>query len=300
MPLPKPRKNEKQDDFISRCMSNETMKKEYGDNDQRLAICFSQWRKKEKKDEDMKMETRDFELVEIRYNKGSEGESPKLTGYAAVFNSLSEDLYGFKEKIAPGAFADTIQKDDIRALWNHDKNYVLGRTKSGTLRLEEDERGLKIEIDPPDTTWANDLMASIDRKDVNQMSFGFHAIRDTWDDQDKKMPVRTLEEVKLIDISPVTFPAYKSTQIQTRELLENAGLDLSIISRVLVKREHGLEITEEDRTEIDTIIETLRELQPKVESDQKNEHSADETNRKEALKRERELQLKQKSMAMEV
>ena len=78
-----------------------------------------------------------------------EGEDPKIVGYASVFNKLSEDLGFGREKVKRGAFAESIGKDDIRALWNHDSNIVLGRNTSGTLKLEEDQKGLKVEISPP-------------------------------------------------------------------------------------------------------------------------------------------------------
>ena len=144
----------------------------------------------------------------------------KITGYAAVFNSLSEDLGWFREKIEPGAFRDSIVADDIRALWNHDSNFVLGRNTSGSLSLSEDDRGLKIEINPPDSQWARDLMTSIDRGDIDKMSFGFRTISDRWETRDKE-EIRTLEKVQLFDISPVTFPAYADTEVGLRSLEEH-------------------------------------------------------------------------------
>lgn len=164
------------------------------------------------------IEVRNFDIIEMRVEKG-EDDKPSIKGYAAVFNKLSEDLGGFREQIAPGAFKNTIGKDDIRALWNHDPNYVLGRNKSGTLKLEEDDRGLLIKIDPPDAQWARDLMKSIERGDITQMSFGFRAIKDEWKNESGKMPIRTLLENWLRDISPVTFPAYPQTSVKVRDYL---------------------------------------------------------------------------------
>jgi len=147
-------------------------------------------------------------------------ENKKIIGYASVFNQWSEDLGYFKEKVKRGAFKKTIQEADVRALFNHDPNFVLGRNKSGTLELEEDKKGLKIEIDPPDTQWARDLLVSMERGDINQMSFGFKTIKDKWDESDPKEITRELLEVELFDVSPVTYPAYPQTSAQVRSKVE--------------------------------------------------------------------------------
>lgn len=146
----------------------------------------------------------------------ADGDDGKIRGYAAVFNSLSEDLGGFREQIAPGAFSETLS-DDVRALWNHDANFVLGRTTSGTLSLREDNHGLAIEIDPPDTQQARDLLVSIRRGDVSQMSFGFYTKDDGWEKRDGEN-IRTLRKVELLDVSPVTYPAYQDTAVAVRSL----------------------------------------------------------------------------------
>ena len=160
----------------------------------------------------MKNERRAYDF-ELRIDK----ENRKLTGHAAVFD-VEGDGGWFREKIARGAFADSIQVDDVRALWNHDANYVLGRNRAGTLKLSEDERGLFIEIDPPDTQFARDLLVSIERGDVSQMSFGFQTVRDSWErsTEGNNQDVRTLEKVKLYDVSPVTFPFYPETDVAVR------------------------------------------------------------------------------------
>ncbi len=149
---------------------------------------------------------------EIRANK----DSPELIGHAALFEVLSEDLGGFREKIRKGAFEKTIQTDDIRALFNHDPNYVLGRNINGTLELSEDETGLLVKIKPPETQFAKDLIKQIERGDISQMSFGFIVNVDEWDTTDKDNPIRTLVDASLFDVSPVTFPAYPQTDIGVR------------------------------------------------------------------------------------
>lgn len=144
------------------------------------------------------------------------GDKPRIVGYAAVFDQLSEDLGGFKEKIGRGAFSGAVVRDDVRALWQHDPNHVLGRTISKTLMLQEDDIGLRYEIFPPDTQWARDVLATMRRGDVDQSSFSFEAVREQWDESGS-YPIRTLLEVKLYDVSPVTFPAYPQTSAQVRK-----------------------------------------------------------------------------------
>jgi HK97 family phage prohead protease len=175
-------------------------------------------------DKHTRHERRAFPVDSFQVELRAEGEAaaPKLVGYAAVFNRMSQDLGGFTEIIKPGAFRKTIQESDVRALFNHDSNFVLGRSKSGTLKMEEDDRGLKIEISPPDTGWARDLLHSIERGDVDQMSFAFRAVKDRWiEDNDKqdRAVIRELHEVRLFDVSPVTYPAYEDTTISVRDLI---------------------------------------------------------------------------------
>ena len=155
--------------------------------------------------------------VELRA-AGDESKPSIIAGYAAVFSQLSEDLGGFREQIAPGAFSKSLG-EDIRALFNHDRNFVIGRNKSKTLRLEEDARGLRVEIDPPDTTDARDLLVKMKRGDVTGMSFGFRTMEDHWDEVDGKV-VRTLIEVRVFDVSVVTYPAYPQADAAVRSLEE--------------------------------------------------------------------------------
>jgi HK97 family phage prohead protease len=153
----------------------------------------------------------DFDELRLVDPEGGAQGLPRIVGHAAVFNSLSENLGGFREIIAPGAFADAIRTDDVRALFNHDPNMILGRNRAKpepTMLIEEDDKGLRMEIQPPETTYARDLVISMRRGDVNQSSFQFSTLDDKWETRDGIM-VRTVLKVKrLWDVSPVTFPAY--------------------------------------------------------------------------------------------
>jgi len=172
-------------------------------------------------------------------------EFPMIEGYAAVFNKWT-DLGYFKESIEPGAFKKTIGEADIRALWNHDPNYVLGRNKAGTLNLNEDNKGLAVEITPAETNWGNDLMRSMKRGDVSQMSFGFNVVKS---DDDYNKNTRRLLEVNLFDVSVVTFPAYPETTAEVRALFERQEAQQAIDPRlidVLDKLRSGETLNEED------------------------------------------------------
>ena len=156
--------------------------------------------------------------AESSFETRSEGNKHVITGYAAVFNVRSQNLGGFVEQITPGTFRKTITEADVRALWNHNPDFVLGRNRSGTLRLSEDNTGLHYEVDLPDTQTARDLRESIERGDVSQSSFGFATVDDSWGFTDDDFPLRSLNEVKLFDVSPVTYPAYTDATIGMRAL----------------------------------------------------------------------------------
>lgn len=167
------------------------------------------------------------DAIEMR---GLPGQGAVLTGHAAVFDAIV-NLYGsFREQILRGAFKKTIKEADVRALFNHDPNHVLGRNKSGTLRLIEDDTGLAYEVDLPDTQFALDLAKSIDRGDVSQSSFAFDVTKETWDypkGEDAELPLRSIKEVKLWDVSPVTYPAYEGTDVDLQRALRSLAIDLA-------------------------------------------------------------------------
>ena len=138
-----------------------------------------------------------------------------VRGYAATFENRSGDLGGFIEQIDSSAFDET-DMEDVRALFNHDSNFVLGRTKAGTLRLMVDENGLAYEIDMPDTQLGRDMYESIKRGDISQSSFAF-TIEDDEYRKEGDTVFRTIKKIKkLYDVAPVTFPAYEATSVMAR------------------------------------------------------------------------------------
>ncbi|MBN50040.1 MAG: HK97 family phage prohead protease [Spongiibacteraceae bacterium] len=163
------------------------------------------------------IEKRAFTADEMRVETRDDG-SKRIVGHAAVFNQLSENLGGFREQIEPGAFDDVLD-DDVRALFNHNPDHVLGRTLSKTLKIEQDKTGLRYEIDPPDTQAARDLMVSLERGDISQSSFAFSVGDDDWEENDEGVIIRTIKTFKrLFDVSPVTYPAYPDADVGLRSL----------------------------------------------------------------------------------
>jgi uncharacterized protein len=170
-----------------------------------------------------KPETRQLPGAELRV-ESVEGK-PRIVGYAAVFNALSVDLGGFREVIRPGAFATSLANADVRAMVNHDRNLVLGRSKSGTLRLMEDARGLRYEVDLPDTQYARDLAEVMKRGDVSGSSFRFYMFDDKsrgqkWRSEPDGVIREITEFAQIDDVSVVTYPAYPQTEAALRSLEE--------------------------------------------------------------------------------
>lgn len=199
--------------------------------------------------------------TELRVIRKEDGALPKIEGYAAVFNSDSADM-GFIERIKPGAFKDAIGKSDVRSLFNHDPNFVLGRVKSGTLVLKEDKNGLLMTTNPPDTQLIRDMVLTpIERGDIDQQSFGFTIEKDSWDKLDTDTPVRTIEKVReLFDVSVVTYPAYPETSVALRSLAEARGLKNDEISVEVDSVTH----TFKDYDEFDLVAEQINELRQSI------------------------------------
>jgi HK97 family phage prohead protease len=206
-----------------------------------------------------KIETRVF-LNDFEVRETSEGMT--LTGYAARFNQPSEPL-PFTERIAPGAFKRSLRaKNDIKLLWNHDSSMVLGSTRAGTLRLFEDDMGLRVEAVLPDTSAGRDAKVLIQRGDVTGFSFGFTvpANGDSWNSDGTE---RTLRSVRLLEVSTgVAFPAYPSTNgtamvRSLEDVVSAVGVDYDALNMALGKIANGEAITHADKEIVELVLDAL-------------------------------------------
>ena len=181
-----------------------------------------------------KKEIRTFDITNLSTRDVTENNSRIVTGYAAVFNSRTLLWEGLEEVISPGAFSKALSNSDVRCLFDHDWGKVLGRTKSGTLRLEEDERVSKFEVELPNTTDANNLIESMSRGDIDQCSFGFIPTEETWDYNTDPV-LRTVNEVELFEVSIVSLPAYEDTEATLARSKQEVQQDI-VLRKNMIKK----------------------------------------------------------------
>lgn len=158
--------------------------------------------------------------IESKLKTDGEEEKPVFTGKAILFNRETKLCEGIYEKISEKAFEEAIDRDDIRCLFNHDPNFVLGRNKSGTLSLEKREDGLYFNVIPPNNQWCEDLKESVKRGDINQCSFAFTVKKDDFKMDEEGGVHRTIMDGKLYDVSIVTYPAYEETLVDVRSKVD--------------------------------------------------------------------------------
>jgi HK97 family phage prohead protease len=196
----------------------------------------------------------------VDFEVRAEGDGMSFTGYASVFNSPSEDLGGFVEYVAPGAFKRSLQsRNEVKLLWNHDSGEPLASLRGGTMQLVEDSRGLKVTAQLPNTTRGRDVAELLRTNVINTMSFGFNVIRDTWSSDGK---TRTLESVRLFEVSVVSFAAYPSTTAQVRSASQTINPDQ--LADALLKLESGEELDEANANLITDVVNKLK-AQPEIE-----------------------------------
>jgi HK97 family phage prohead protease len=226
--------------------------------------------------------------TEMRVLAGETG--PILEWYPIVYNSLSEALWGFREMVMPGSLTKTLQEADVRALFNHNPDNVLGRVSAGTLKLIDTEKGLLAQVKLPDTQVGRDLAESVRRGDIDQGSFAFRMIRETWDSLDGE-PLRRLAEIELVDVSVVTYPAYPETAgAIVRGVLTEAGIDPAALYGVISRSRSGA-LEESERELMRKAAEVLGAMAAEpVQADHSAESEAEAQARRLAVRR-RELEL---------
>jgi HK97 family phage prohead protease len=215
------------------------------------------------------IETRSLNLFpEMEARAAEDEEFIRITGYGAVFQR-KYDVYGFKERIAPGAFAKTLaEKPDVRGMFNHDPSFLLGRTKSGTMDVAEDKKGLAYEIradklDPQ----AQSVARKIARGDVDGSSMAFFVRNEEWEsDADGRPKLRTITEIELIETGPVTMPASPSTTAKIQRSLEETGIDFDALTGFAVKRRAGFRLLMAEEDLIARTIDRLERLKADPES----------------------------------
>jgi uncharacterized protein len=207
----------------------------------------------ESKEQEVRTNSVDFEVR-------AEGDGMTFTGYASVFNSPSEDLGGFVEYVAPGAFKRSLQsRNEVKLLWNHDSGEPLASLRGGTMSLVEDERGLKVTAQLPNTSRGRDVAELLRTKVIDTMSFGFNVIRDSWSTDGK---TRTLESVRLFEVSVVSFAAYPATTAQVRSASPTINPDE--LADALLKLESGEELDTKSAELITDVVAKLK-AQPETE-----------------------------------
>jgi HK97 family phage prohead protease len=197
-----------------------------------------------KTEPEQRVNVADFEVRET-------AEGMTFTGYAAVFNSDSVPL-PFTERIAPGAFKRSLQsRNEVKLLWNHDAGEPLASVRGGTLKLTEDERGLKVEATLANTTRGRDVSELIRSKTVDSMSFGFSVIKDSWSGD-----VRTLQAVRLFEVSIVSSPAYEGTA-GTVAVRSTTSIDADQLADALMRLESGEDLDQKQATLITDVVSKL-------------------------------------------
>jgi HK97 family phage prohead protease len=208
-----------------------------------------------------KMETRIVEVTEFEVRE--DGDGMRLEGYAALFNSRSENLGGFTETIKPGAFRASLRaRNDIKLLWNHDTGAVLGSTRAGTLTLTEDDRGLRVSAMLPNTSYGRDARELVSRGDVSAFSFGFSMPARGGDEWSADGTERVLKSVRLHEVSLVAFPAYPETAGTATvrgldKVAKRAEVDADSLADALLKIENGEDISTDDRQLLEKVISEL-------------------------------------------
>jgi len=210
-----------------------------------------------------KIEKRTFKCEQVEIREGDDGK--KTIRMTVPYNSWSDDLGGFKERILPGFFSDSIVNRDIRSYWNHNSDFVLGRSGNGTLEFKDHKGFLEILATPPDTQWGRDAITSVEGGYVDGASFAFRAIDQNWNDDNTK---RELIRGEVYEFSPVAMPAYPKSAAQARSIL---GIALDDVIQGVEARSAGQDISEKSQEALIALRDALNDFLDEGKKDEPQE-----------------------------
>jgi len=278
MPMPKPKDDESKEDFVSRCMSDEVMKSEYEDNDQRLAICYDLWDKKEKKsitvidnsEPPVAVEVKTSNDIEARFTDFTEyrideiDERKHIQGCVTVYNKMSDPIWNFTEKNRPGAYKESLADETIikKSYFNHDPNIVLGNSENESVTFTDKKQGIWLDVIPPLTQAAQDVVVLVRDKYVNHASYAFNVTEEKWTGT-LDNPVREIIKGIFYEGGPVSDAAYPQTSVNVRAMYQGLGIDMGVMRDNVARYHLGLEIS---MKELDVLKRTADKLNEALNS----------------------------------
>jgi len=243
----------------------------------------------------MDIERRFIPGLELRVTENESG--PILEGLGAPFGKWSEDLGGFREQNKKGAFSKTIKESDIRGIHNHNNDWVFGRTGAGTLKLWEDDDGLRYSSTVDDgISYVADMLKSIRRGDITGNSYAFHAEKDEWSDNNEE---RMVLEARLYEVGPQVFPAYPDTTVGTRAEFP-IDEKWSKLNGLIFRIQQGGKLKDSDLEFLERCVGELRTMLPEKEIPEPGPESHSEEPEPEfhSTIDEQELLLRSKSLSV--
>lgn len=302
--MPKPKDDESKEEFVKRCMSNDVMKDEYEDKDQRLAVCYDLWDKSEEKSIPVTDNSEPPEPVEVKLSNDiekrftdfteyrvTEDDKPHIQGFVTVYKKLSDPIWNFNEKMRTGAFKESLDDESIikKSYFNHDPNIVLGNTENDSVTFTDKKQGIWLDTIPPATQAANDVVVLVRDGYVNHASFAFTVTEEKWSGT-LDNPIREIIKGVFHEGGPVSDAAYPQTSVNVRAMYQGLGIDFKAIRSNVARYHLGIEMTTEEMDVLKRTADKLNEaLNSTTDSGESEEETVARAKRMEAIIRKLDL-----------